>query len=31
MGGPMSVILGDIHMVRTENKVVKPMNPPLNK
>ena len=31
MGGPLSVILTDIHMVRTENKVVNPMNPPLNK
>ena len=28
MGGPLSVILADIHMVRTENKVIKPMNPP---
>ena len=27
MGGPLSVILADIHMVRTENDVVKPMNP----
>ena len=27
MGGPLSVILADIHMVRTENEVVKPMNP----
>ena len=26
MGGPLSVILADIHMVRTENEVVKPMN-----
>ena len=27
MGGPLSVVLADIHMVRTENDVVKPMNP----
>ena len=27
MGGPLSVILADIHMVRTENVVVKPLNP----
>ena len=27
MGGPLSVILADIHMVRTENEVVKPLNP----
>ena len=27
MGGPLLVILADIHMVRTENEVVKPMNP----
>ena len=27
MGGPLSVILADIHMVRTENEVVKPMKP----
>ena len=26
MGDPLSVILADIHMVRTENEVVKPMN-----
>ena len=25
MGGPLSVILADINMVRTENEVVKPM------
>ena len=31
MGGPLSVILADIHMVRTENEVVKPMNSPLYK
>ena len=31
MGGPLSVILTDIHMVRTENEVVKPMNPSLYK
>ena len=28
MGGPLSVILADIHIVRTENGVVKPMNSP---
>ena len=27
MGGPLSVILADIHMVRTENAIVRPMNP----
>ena len=27
MGGPLSLILADIHMVRTENEVVKPLNP----
>ena len=27
MGGPLSVILVDMHMVRTENEVVKPMSP----
>ena len=27
IGGPLSVILADIHMVRTENEVVKPVNP----
>ena len=27
----MSVILADIHMVKTENEVVKPMNPPFYK
>ena len=26
MGGPLSGTLADIHMVRTENEVVKPMN-----
>ena len=26
--GPLSVILTDINMVRTENEVVKPMKPP---
>ena len=31
MGGLLSVILADIHMIRTENKVVKPMNPPFYK
>ena len=31
MGGPLSVILADIHMVRTENEVVKPLNPPFYK
>ena len=31
MGGPLSIILADIHMVRTENEVVKPMNPPFYK
>ena len=30
MGGPLSVILADIHMVRTENEVVEPMNPPFH-
>ena len=29
MGGPLSVILADIQMVRTENGVVKPMDLPL--
>ena len=28
MGGPLSVILVDKHTIRTENEVVKPMNPP---
>ena len=28
MGGPLSVILADIHKVRTENEVVKPINLP---
>ena len=27
----MSVILADIHIVKTENEVVKPMNPPFYK
>ena len=31
MSGPLSVILADINMVKTENKVVKPMNPPFYK
>ena len=31
MGSPLSVILADIHMVRTENEVVKPLNPPFYK
>ena len=31
MGGPLSVTLADIHMVRTENELVKPMNPPFYK
>ena len=32
MGSPLSVILADIHMVvRAENEVVKPMNPPFYK
>ena len=31
MGGPLSVILADIHMVRNENEVVKPLNPPFYK
>ena len=31
MGAPLSVILTDIHMVRTENEVVKPLNPPFYK
>ena len=31
MGGPLSIKLADIHMVRTENEVVKPMNPPFYK
>ena len=29
--GPLSVIFADIHMVRAENEVVKPMNPPFYK
>ena len=28
MGGLLSVILADMHMVKTENEVVKPTNPP---
>ena len=31
MGGPLTVILVGIHLVRTENEVVKPMNPPFYK
>ena len=31
MGGPLLVILADIHMVRDENEVVNPMNPPFYK
>ena len=31
MGGPLSVILADIHMVRTENEVVTPMKAPFCK
>ena len=31
MSDPSSVILADIHMVRTENNIVKPMNPPFYK
>ena len=31
MGGPLSVISADIHMVRTENEAVKPMKPPFYK
>ena len=31
MDGPLSVILVDIHIVRTENEVVKPVNPPFYK
>ena len=27
MGGPLSVTMADIHMIRTENEVVKPMKP----
>ena len=30
-GGPLSVILADIHVVRTENEVVRPLNPPFYK
>ena len=31
MDGPLLVILVDIHIVRTENEVAKPMNPPFYK
>ena len=31
MGGPLSVILADIHILRTENEVVKPMDSPFYK
>ena len=31
MVGPLSVILTDTNMVRTENEVVKPMKPPFYK
>ena len=31
MDDPLSVILADIHMIRTENEVVKPMNCPFYK
>ena len=31
MVGPLSVILADIHMLRTESEVVKPMNSPFYK
>ena len=31
MGGPLSAILAEIHMVRTENELVKQMNPPFYK
>ena len=31
MGGPLSVILLDIHMVKTENEVARPRNPPFYK
>ena len=27
MGGPLSVTLSDIHLIRTENNVVKPEKP----
>ena len=27
MGGPLSVILADIHMIRTENSIVRPSKP----
>lgn len=31
MGGPLPVILADMHMVRTENDAVQAMNPPFHK
>ena len=31
MGGPLSVILANIHMIRNENELVTPMNPPFYK
>ena len=31
MGGPLSAILAEIHMVRKENELVKQMNPPFYK
>ena len=31
MGGPYSLTLADIHMIRRENNVVKPLNPPFYK
>ena len=31
MDGPLSVILADMHMLRTENEVVKPMDSPFYK
>lgn len=31
MGGPLSILLADMHMVRTENEVVKAMNHPFHK
>ena len=31
MSGPLLITLADIHMVRTENEVLKPMNPPFYK
>ena len=27
MGGPLSITLADIHLIRTENDVVKPLKP----